>query len=882
MAQSDIAMAEIKENLTPLMQQYEELKSEHLDEILFFRLGDFYEMFGSDAKIAAPILEVALTQRQGAPMCGIPYHAVDRYIPKLLKQGLRVAIAEQMEDPSLSKGIVKRAVVRIISAGTVIEEKLLNEKSNNFLVAVALSKTGRKIKGNEKEEVFALAALDISTGQLTVMEAEHGHHFAVLRSEISRINPAEIVLCEGENNPTEFLNGIPLHFLERADFDAIDLEKFFPQMMRSQKLTLLKTHAASLSALRMALCYIQKMNPALIQNIQLPDWTNHSEMMTLDKETIENLEILKNSFDGTAEKSLLKFLDRTLTPMGGRLLKQWLVRPLIRIQKIKLRLESVDFFVQESSLRKNIREKLKGISDLERMIVRLSSSQKNPRDLIGLKLSLLKARELKKMLGERTFSNLPLPPLPETLNELLAQIPDWDDLIALIEKAIADDPPIGLDDGGVIRAGYDALLDEKRRACEEGRSWLEDLEKREKQKSQIPTLKIGYTSVFGYYLEVTKPHLAKVPANWHRKQTLINAERFVNEELKQLEQKILGAEEQCLRMERQLFQAIAESVKKRTQEIQKTASAVATLDCFLSLSEVAELKSLSKPEMDESETLVIEEGWHPVVKEFLPPGSFVPNDTELDGGENQIVILTGPNMSGKSTYLRQVALIVFMAQIGSFVSAKAARIGVVDRIFTRIGSGDRLAQGESTFMVEMQETAKILNCASSKSLIILDEVGRGTSTYDGISIAWSVIEYLAGSKQIDSSKKRVASSEDKSAVDHSLLATRYLLIRPKVLFATHYFELTHLASEIEGVKNYNVQAKEWQDSVLFLHKIAPGPADRSYGIHVAQLAGLPSEVIQRAKKILNQLEQEHLSVLKSKTKTQQQELSTFHFNHDRA
>lgn len=830
------------ENLTPLMKQYEHLKAKHPGEILLFRLGDFYEMFSDDAKQAAPVLEVALTQRQGVPMCGIPYHAVDRYMARLLKNGLRVAIAEQLEDPATAKGIVKRDVTRRISAGTIVEEKLLSEKSNNFLAALILESAKGKSKG-EKEWMMALAALDVSTGQLLITETNAGEHFSNLMNELGRVHPSEILLAQGTETILKSLDGIPSQILNESDFSSVEVEKYFPQAGAVQKLI---SQPLSHKAVKMILAYVQKMDPAVLSNLQPPQWTASSETMALDRETIENLEILRNSYDGSSDKTLLEFLDRTLTPMGGRLIKQWLASPLIDLKKIQERTGTVEFFVQESARLKVCREKIKGSSDIERITIRIASGRAQPRDMIALKLSLQKARELKSILVSTESAAPFVHPLPPSVQDLLSQISEWDELITLLDRAIVPEPPIFLQDGGVIRSGYDSTLDEKRQASEEGKSWLADLEKREREKTQITNLKIGYTSVFGYYFDITKSQLPKVPPHWHRKQTLVNAERYVNEELKNLEQKILGAEEQCLRIEKELFESVAGSIRKQSREIQSTARAIAELDCLFSFAETAETQSLTKPAMDDSDELSITDGWHPVVKSALPPGSFVPNDACLDSRQNQIIILTGPNMSGKSTYLRQTALIVLMAQVGSFVPAKEAHIGLVDRIFTRIGSGDRLAQGQSTFMVEMQETARILNHATSKSLIILDEVGRGTSTYDGVSIAWAVIEYLTK-------------------------------LKPKVLFATHYFELTHLANEMEGVKNYNVQAKEWQETLLFLHKIVPGPADRSYGIHVAQLAGLPAEVVQRSKKLLKQLENEHLSLLKSKSKTGQE---WFQFSND--
>ena len=828
-----MSIATLKENLTPLMKQYEELKNQHPGEIVFFRLGDFYEIFGEDAKAAAPLLEVALTQRQDTPMCGVPHHAMARYVSKLLKKNFRVAIAEQMEDPALAKGIVRRQVVRVISPGTILEENLLAPRSNNFLMAAfpGMDPTGNKSVG--------LAALDVSTGHFLASEVEDGPNGFALANEIARINPAEVLLPQdGLRLPP----GVPCQRMPPSEFAGIDAAQFFSGAQDLQNLAALRNHPLALEAVRMVLAYVQKMNPGMSLGLKCPQWTAHSETMSLDRETLDNLEIIKNNEDGAWEGTLLQFLDRTQTAMGARLLRQWLLRPLTRLDKIQERLATVDFFVARSDLRLGMRNALKGMLDLERLIVRVFSGQAGPRDLLGLKNSLQKAKEIRGILARPPREELTLSSgqIPGLLNKILLELGDFDDLISVLERAISEEPPISLEDSGAIKQGYHPALDEKRKASSEGKEWLAALETRERDATKISILKIGYTSVFGYYFEVTKSHLAKVPPHWHRKQTLVNAERFINEELKNLEQKILGAEEQALRIEKEIFREILEGVREKAPEVQKAARALAELDGFLSFAEVADLKGLVKPDLDESGSLRISEGWHPVVKEFLPSGSFVPNDVLLNGSSDQIIILTGPNMSGKSTYLRQIALTVLMAQAGSFVPAKKAQISLVDRIFTRIGSGDRLAQGQSTFMVEMKETARILAEATARSLVILDEVGRGTSTYDGISIAWAIIEHL---------------NRDP---------------RPKVLFATHYFELTHLAHELAGVKNYNVQAKEWQDSVLFLHKIAPGPADRSYGIHVAKLAGLPPSVIARAKKILKDLEKQHRSVLESSQPDQQE------------
>lgn len=785
--------------ITPLMKQYEELKAGHPEEILLFRLGDFYEIFGEDAKLAAPILEITLTQRQGLPMCGVPHHSMGRYIGKLLKRNLRVAVAEQMEDPATAQGIVKRQVIRVISPGTVREENLLEARSHNFLSAVTIEKTSQT-------DVWrvGLAALDVSSGQLLAAEFEDDHHFSRLTNELALLNPAEIIFSE-TLPPAILPEGVPFRKINISELENFELE--------ANALKALESHPLTLRSVGLAAAYARKMNPGEALKLKAPEWIANSESMGLDRTTLDNLEVIRNRDDGSAEHTLIQFLDRTLTAMGGRLMKLWLTRPLNSLEKIRERHDAVEFLLTHPALRQSSRESLRGVLDLERLCVRAASGRAAPRDAVGLKISLEK-------LGR----------IPQ-----LSQVSDFSGLLNHLSQTLSDDT-------GEIRHGTSAELDESRNAAREGRAWLEALEARRKEETKIPSLKIGYTSVFGYYYEVTKPHASKAPAHWHRKQTLVNAERYIDEELKTLEQKILGAEEQAARIEREIFREVLERIGREVPGIQKAARAAAELDCLQAFAETADLKGLTRPQMDDGETLEITEGWHPVVKESLPPGTFVPNDCRLNSAPDQIIILTGPNMSGKSTYLRQVALTVLMAQSGSFVPAQKARIGLTDRILSRIGTGDKLASGESTFMVEMKETAKILRDATARSLLILDEVGRGTSTYDGISIAWAVIEHLNRPP------------------------------KPMVLFATHYFELTHLAGELEGVKNFNVQAKEKGDSVIFLHKIAPGPADRSYGIHVAQIAGLPPSVVERAKKILSRLENEHESLLQSR-KFKQQELA---------
>ncbi len=786
---------------TPLMQQYENLKLRHPREIVFFRLGDFYEMFGEDALKAAPILEVALTHRQKVPMCGVPYHAADRYMAKLLKKGHRIAIAEQLEEPSAAKGLVKRGVTRVISNGTLIEDHLLTEKCNNYLVAVYFS---------EGFLEFGLAYLDVSTGEFRCAQNACGENLSDCLNEISHLNPAELLLSATNKTLDEALKFIPNQILNPRESGAVSISKILDEAGET-----LNNFSLAKSSAEMILRYLERTNPEFLNHLKSPEWVNQKEFMVLDAETLENLEILKNSANGSASKTLLEFLDQTLTPMGGRRLRQWLTKPLLQLEKIKARNSAVTFFVEEGTLRQTARAALKNCADLERILSRIVTDRATPRELVHLKNSLVKIEQMKPWVTVANFFRG---------NEDMSRV------IQTIENSIVEEAPATLENGGAIKDSVDADLDEKRKTLKEGNRWLEQLEEKEREQTSISTLRLGYTSVFGYYLEVTKAQLSKVPGHWHRKQTLINTERFISEELKNLEGKILGAQEQSLRIEKALYQKVLDSLKTESSLIRALAQNVAELDCLMAFAEVAEMRGLTQPQWTSNDEIVIKEGWHPVVKESLPLGTFVPNNTQLNSVDQQIIILTGPNMAGKSTYLRQVALILFMAQIGCYVSAAEAKLSLVDRIFTRIGSGDRLAQGQSTFMVEMAETSKILKQATDKSLIILDEVGRGTSTYDGISIAWSVIEYLAKKKG-------------------------------KVLFATHYFELTQLSQILEKVKNYNVEAKEYKDTVIFLHKISPGTADRSYGIHVAQLAGLPLEVIQNAKKILEGLELEHKTLL---------------------
>jgi DNA mismatch repair protein MutS len=823
MAEKDSGIQKLhqgKDNaLTPLMRQYQEIKAGHPGMILFFRLGDFYEMFGDDAVKAAGILEVVLTRRQGIPMCGVPYHAVNAYIRKLIKAGEKLAICEQLEEPAAGRGIVKRGVVRVITPGTIMEENLLDAKQNNYLMAVY---------PDASAAMFGIAYVDISTGEFAATQISKDR----LKDEISRLMPGEVIIPATHAHPA-FIAGLssgePLRSSSLEDWlfsgpEAIRRLKEYFCLQSLKPLGLEKRDLAS-SACGGILAYIEKTQVGQMPPLSPVRFYSLDDYLLLDDTAVRNLEILEGTNSHNEENSLLGAVDRTLTPMGGRLIRHWLLRPLLSAEAIRERQKSVEFFVEEGMARRNVRELLKGIADIERIVSRLSSGAAGPRELVSLKNSLVLLPRLQAELA----GTEKLVALPEPVQNLRQQLTPPQDVIDVIARAIVDEPPAMLKDGGIVRDGYNKDLDELKSIRRDVKNHLSNLENQERRTTGIGSLKIGYTSVFGYYLEVTKANLGAVPQHYIRKQTLAGAERFITPELKAFEEKILSAEEKLMRLEEDIFQEVRGNVLLFSRQLQTIAAVLSELDIYASFAEVAVLNRFCRPDIDDGFVLDIQDGRHPVIETKLKSGSFVANDTFLDGEENQLVILTGPNMAGKSTYLRQAALIVVLAQAGSFVPASSAHIGIVDRIFTRIGAGDNLAGGESTFMVEMHETANILRQHTVRSLIILDEVGRGTSTYDGISIAHAVVEFLS-----------LARNDAKKG--------------PKTLFATHYFELTDLEKELPGVKNCNVAVKEWQDNVVFLHKIVPGAADRSYGIHVAKLAGLPPGVITRANSILAELE----------------------------
>lgn len=804
---------------TPMMAQYRRAKAEIApDTILFFRLGDFYEMFFEDAVVASEILGIALTKRQSYPMCGVPYHAVDLYLAKLLRAGKKVALCDQMEDPALAKGIVKREVTGIVTPGTVLTDSMLDAARPNYLAG--LHRAGK---------TFGLAMLDLSTGDFWMEEAADPD---ALFDDLARYAPPEVILPEALHADERFLAGLnaagSFALTAREDwiFDPATAEDGLCRHFGVQSLAGFggEGHPAATAAAGALLYYVTRdlrRNAAHVRRIR---FRAAADAMVLDESTLANLDLVasRGTPRADAPTTLLKALDTARTAMGSRLLRDWLVRPLQNLDAIVARHDAVESLLKKRHDLDALRGVLGEIKDLERLLARLSAGSGNGRDVRALATSLAKLPELKTALAAHAAPRLA---------ELAAAIVPQDDLVALIERAIVDEPPMAIKEGSLIRKGYHAELDELRAAAHDGKQWIAELQAREIERTGIKSLKIRFNNVFGYFIEVTKSNLAQVPSDYVRKQTVVNGERFITPELKECEHKILGAEDKSVALEYELFLELRERIVAHVAAIQQTAAAVAELDVLAAFAERALTCRYVRPTMTAAGPLVVRDGRHPVVELLPESGRFVPNDVLLDNVDNQLLIITGPNMAGKSTYIRQVALLVVMAQMGCFVPAASAEIGVVDRVFTRVGAGDDIARGRSTFMVEMQETANILNNATARSLIVLDEIGRGTSTFDGISIAWSVAEYLHNHSDV----------------------------KAKTLFATHYHELTDIALTLPGVKNYNVLVSEKDDRVVFLRKIVPGAADKSYGIQVARLAGLPAEVVARAKEILANLEDEELS-----------------------
>ena len=804
---------------SPMMQHYLETKEKYKDCILFYRLGDFYEMFFDDAINVSRELELTLTgkdcgQEQRAPMCGIPYHAAENYISRLVSNGHKVAICEQLEDPKQAKGIVKRDVIRIVTPGTVTETNLLEEKRNNYIMSIF-----------QKGVFFGIAVCDISTGDFYASEIKEENNFERLLDEISRYVPSEIIANEMLYNCSEEISKIKERFdvyisTEEEEKFSEEIDNLYNQYEilcdNGEKLKDLEQRLFAVSAINGLIQYIEDTQKTKLEHINKIIIYTITKYMALDINARRNLELTEKLRDKSKKGTLLWVLDKTATSMGGRLLRRWISDPLIDVFEVNNRLDAVKELKEDVMMRGELVSSLKGVYDIERLAGKVSYGSANARDLNSLKASAKKLPEIKKLI-ENSKSHM--------LQNLYQDLDELEDIYTLIENAIIEDPPISVTEGGIIKLGYDPEIDELKTAMTDGRTWLAKLEATEKEQTGIKGLKIGYNKVFGYYIEVTKSNLSLVPDRYIRKQTLTGGERYITEELKELESKILGAEEKVVSLEYKLFTQIREQIKSQIQRIQKSAMVISKLDVLTSFATVAEDLNYCMPQVDNSGIIDIKDGRHPVIEKMLPAGSFVANDTYMDKDENRLSIITGPNMAGKSTYMRQVALITLMAQIGSFVPATSAHIGIVDKIFTRVGASDDLSMGQSTFMVEMMEVANILKEATGNSLVILDEIGRGTSTYDGLSIAWAVAEYI----------------EDKEKCG------------AKTLFATHYHELTGLEDKLEGVKNYSIAVKEKGEDVIFLRKIVTGGTDESYGVHVARLAGVPKVVTQRANEILKSI-----------------------------
>jgi DNA mismatch repair protein MutS len=801
--------------LTPMMQQYQRLRaSVPPDTLLLFRLGDFYELFFEDAKIASGLLNLALTKRNEVPMCGMPYHAAPGYIAKLITAGRRVAICDQTSEPQQGR-IVTRDITQIITAGTVSDLDLLESKRANYLGAVFFD-----------DGVLGFAYADLSTGEFRLMQVAHAR---ALLDELARVSPSELLISDRQ--------GDQFGELDRAL--SYDHYAFLPENARFTLCEHFKVKSLdgfgcsnlpqAIAAAGAIVHYLKHQLRRKIDHLASLRCDTPADHVVLDAATQANLELVASR--GMRDTSLLAAVDRTVTPMGGRRLRTWILQPIRDLAELKSRQQFIADLLQEPDLLASLREVLQTIRDLERASGRLSQASGNARDLVALKVSLQQIPELKRELqsfldrlafgANRVKECSKTESLAERLQNKLREMPE---LAAKLGHALAEAPPLALKEGGIFRDGFDPHLDELRQASRDGKNWITQLQEREIARTGIKSLKVRFNSVFGYFIEITKSNLASAPPHYTRKQTTVGGERFITPELKEMEAKILGADERARNLEHQLFQTLREETLGELAPIQQTANAIATLDVICSLAETARLFHYCRPELDTSLRLCLKDARHPVLDQNLAEEKFVPNDTDLDGETMRLAVITGPNMAGKSTYIRQVALIVLLAQIGSFVPAASAQIGLVDRIFTRVGASDDLSRGQSTFMVEMNETANIVNNATERSLVILDEIGRGTSTFDGLSIAWSVAEFL----------------HDK--------------IRARTLFATHYHELTKLAEERSGVCNFNVAVREWNEQIIFLRKIVPGGADKSYGIQVARLAGLPKEILDRAKDILSHLE----------------------------
>ena len=806
---------------TPAMRQYFEAKRQHRDAIVFFRMGDFYEMFYEDALTAARALELTLTSRSkdasgGAiPMCGVPFHAADGYIARLVRKGFRVAVCEQMEDPKKAKGIVKREVVRVVSPGTLTDAGYLDAREPAFLMAIVEARPG-----------YGAALLDLSTGEFTTAEYLGTDARQALADELAVIRPREILASPAHTDVAALVEDLRLGALiTRADEWTFEFEaarRALLDQLKTQSLHAfgLDEHGAAIRAAGALVQYLRETQKADLAHLREIGFRAGSECLVVDPTTLRNLEVIEAATGGRTG-SLLDEIDRTVTPMGGRLIRAWLLRPLLSLERIQDRLDAVEDFAFRSTDRAKVREALKTIHDIERLVGRAALGTAGPRDLVSLRQSIASIPRVRMLLDEM---QAPL------VRSLLAEIDDLADLRDELHRTLLDEPPAVAREGGMIRDGVDPELDELRTISRSGKQRIAEMEEAERTRTGISSLKIRYNRVFGYYIEISKSNLGNVPADYHRKQTIAGGERFITPALKEYEEKVLGADERIVEREVGIFEALRQRIAAEAPRVQDTARGIAALDVLAALAETAALSNYTKPLMHAGDELVATDARHPVVERFAPD-AFVPNDVTLDAAGHQLIILTGPNMGGKSTYLRQTALLCLLAQTGSFVPARAAKLPVVDRLFARVGASDNIARGQSTFMVEMQETANILHCATSRSLVILDEIGRGTATFDGLSLAWAVAEYLASNPKA----------------------------RPKTIFATHYHELTDLADGLPGVANFHVVVREWKDDIVFLRKVVAGRSDRSYGIQVARLAGLPASVVSRAREILHGLERDELS-----------------------
>lgn len=807
--------------LTPMMKQYFEIKKQYEDCILFYRLGDFYEMFYEDAKVAAKELEITLTgkncgQEEKAPMCGVPYHACDMYLNKLIEKGYKVAICEQVEDPAASKGIVKREVIRIVTPGTNLSLQNLEESKNNYMMSVFYEEDG-----------IGAAFCDVTTGEFKTTQVRN---LSELMDEINKFSPVEII-C----NEAFLISGADLTFMrDKLGIMIYNIESYHFTEDYCETVIKEQFHVSNLSGLGLMdfpygiaasgalLSYLHETQKNALNHLMtIVPYSNRGFMM-IDSSTRRNLELCETMREKSKKGSLLGVLDKTKTAMGGRMLRSFVEQPLVNKNQIEERYDAIEILKDNMIVREELREYLQPIYDLERLTTKISYRTANPRDLIAFKISAKLLPPIKMLLADLDGT---------ILNNLYEELDELSDLYELLEESIVEDPPIQIKEGGMIKDGYREELDILKKAKTEGKVWLADLEEKEREKTGIKNLKIKYNKVFGYYLEVTKSYQSLVPDSYIRKQTLANAERYTTEELDDLAGKVLGAEDKLMALEYEIFTEIRETLAKEMHRVQKTAHVIAVLDALCSLALVAEQNNYVRPVLNTRGIIDIKNGRHPVVEKMIPHDMFVSNDVYLDNKDHRVSIITGPNMAGKSTYMRQTALIVLMAQMGSFVPAKRAAVGLVDRIFTRVGASDDLASGQSTFMVEMSEVANILRNATKDSLIILDEIGRGTSTYDGLSIAWAVVEYISDAR----------------------------LLGAKTLFATHYHELTELEGKLSNVNNYCIAVKEQGDDIVFLRKIIQGGADKSYGIQVAKLAGVPDMVIERAKEIVGELSENEIT-----------------------